>query len=104
MFAIIRTGGKQYRVQEGDHINVELLDTEAGADLTFEDVLLVGDENSTTVGSPTVAGATVTARVEKQTRGPKVTFFPFKNKTRQSRKKGHRQHETRVVITGISAN
>ncbi|MQC17735.1 MAG: 50S ribosomal protein L21 [Chloroflexi bacterium] len=104
MFAIIRTGGKQYRVQEGDHINVELIDTEAGADLTFEDVLLVGDENSTTVGSPTVAGATVTARVEKQTRGPKVTFFHFKNKTRQSRKKGHRQHETRVVITGISAN
>jgi large subunit ribosomal protein L21 len=51
-----------------------------------------------------VAGASVSARVEKQTRGPKVTFFEFKNKTRQSRKKGHRQHETRVVITGISAN
>jgi len=104
MFAIIRTGGKQYRVQEGDHINVELLDVEAGADLTFDEVLLVGDEATTTVGSPTVAGATVTARVEAQTRARKVTFFEFKNKTRQSRKKGHRHHETRVVITGISAN
>lgn len=104
MFAIIRTGGKQYRVQEGDHINVELLDVEEGAEFTFDDVLLVGNDADTTVGSPTVAGASVSARVEKQTRGPKVTFFHFKNKTRQSRKKGHRQHETRVVITGISAN
>lgn len=103
MFAIIRTGGKQYRVHEGDHINVELLDAAEGAEVTFEDVLLVGTDASTTVGSPTVAGATVTARVEAQTRGPKVTFFDFKNKTRQSRKKGHRQHETRVVITGITA-
>ena len=103
MFAIIRTGGKQYRVQEGDHINVELLDVEEGAEVTFDEVLLVGNDSNTTVGSPTVSGATVKARVEAQTRGPKVTFFHFKNKTRQSRQKGHRQHETRVVITGISA-
>lgn len=103
MFAIIRTGGKQYRVQEGDRIAVELLDVEEGAEVTFDEVLLVGDEASTTVGSPTVSGASVSARVEKQGRAPKVTFFHFKNKTRQSRQKGHRQHETRVVITGISA-
>lgn len=103
MFAIIRTGGKQYRVQEGDQINVELLDVAEGAEVTFDEVLLVGNDASTTVGAPTVSGASVTALVEAQTRGPKVTFFHFKNKTRQSRKKGHRQHETRVRITGISA-
>lgn len=103
MFAIIRTGGKQYRVQEGDRINVELLDVAEGAEVTFDEVLLVGNDASTTVGAPTVSGASVTALVEAQTRGPKVTFFHFKNKTRRSRKKGHRQHETRVRITGISA-
>ena len=103
MFAIIRTGGKQYRVQEGDRIAVELLTADEGADVTFDDILVVGDESSATVGAPTVAGASVTARVEKHDRDKKVTFFHFKNKTRQSRKVGHRQHETRVVITGISA-
>jgi len=103
MFAIIRTGGKQYRVQEGDHIAVERIEAEEGADITFADVLLVGSEDSTTVGSPTVAGASVAARVEAQARAPKVTYFDFKNKTRQKRMIGHRHHETRVVITGITA-
>ena len=103
MFAIIRTGGKQYRVREGDHIAVELLSADEGADVTFDDVLVVGDESETKVGAPTVEGARVTARVEAHGRDKKVTFFHFKNKTRQSRKVGHRQHETRLVITGISA-
>ena len=104
MFAIIRTGGKQYRVREGDHIAVERLKAEEGAEVTFDEVLLVGSEDNTTVGSPTVAGASVTARVEQQGKAKKVTFFHYKNKTRQSRQLGHRQHETRVVITGISAS
>ena len=103
MFAIIRTGGKQYRVREGDRIAVELLTVEAGADITFDDVLVVGDEAETKVGSPTVTGASVSARVQAHGRDKKVTFFHYKNKTRQSRKLGHRQHETRVLITGISA-
>lgn len=103
MFAIIRTGGKQYRVQEGDRIQVERIPAEEGADVTFDEVLLVGDGDTSTVGTPTVAGATVQARVEAQTRGEKVIFFQYKNKTRQKRQVGHRQHETRVVITGISA-
>ena len=103
MFAIIRTGGKQYRVREGDRIAVELLTVDEGADITFDDVLVVGDESETKVGSPTVTGASVTARVEMHGRDKKVTFFHFKNKTRQARKVGHRHHETRVLITGISA-
>ncbi|MEX1022827.1 MAG: 50S ribosomal protein L21 [Dehalococcoidia bacterium] len=103
MFAIIRTGGKQYRVREGDHIAIERLEAEDGAEVTFADVLLVGDEGDTTVGSPLVSGASVTGRVESQGKAKKVTFFTFKNKTRQKRMVGHRQYETRVVITGISA-
>lgn len=103
MFAIIRTGGKQYRVREGDRIAVELLSVDEGADVTFDEVLVVGDDAQTKVGAPTVAGASVTARVEAHGRDKKVTFFHFKNKTRQSRKLGHRQHETRIRITGISA-
>ena len=103
MFAIIRTGGKQYRVQEGDHIAIEALEADEGAEVTFDDVLLVGDESDTKVGAPLVAGASVTGTVESQGQGKKVIFFDYKNKTRQKRMVGHRQHETRVVITGISA-
>ena len=103
MFAIIRTGGKQYRVQEGDRIAIEALEADEGAEVTFDDVLLVGDEADTKVGAPTVTGASVTGRVESQGQGKKVIFFDYKNKTRQKRMVGHRQHETRVVITGISA-
>jgi large subunit ribosomal protein L21 len=102
MFAIIRTGGKQYRVKQGDHIAIERLEAEEGSEVTFP-VLLVGDEESTTVGSPLVDGASVTATVETQGKGKKVTYFDYKNKTRQKRMVGHRQHETRVVITGINA-
>lgn len=104
MFAIIRTGGKQYRVREGDHLVIERLAADEGADVTFQDVLLVGSEDSTTVGAPLVDGASVTARVESQGKGKKVTYFDYKNKTRQKRTVGHRQHETRVVITGITAS
>ncbi len=103
MFAIIRTGGKQYRVQEGDRVVIEALEVDEGAEVTFDDVLLVGDESDTKVGAPLVAGASVTGTVESQGQGKKVIFFDYKNKTRQKRMVGHRQHETRVVITGINA-
>lgn len=103
MFAIIRTGGKQYRVREGERIAVERLDAEAGAEVTFDEVLLVGEGDEARLGAPTISGASVTALVEAQTRAPKVTFFHYKNKTRNARKRGHRQDQTSVIITGINA-
>lgn len=103
MFAIIRSGGKQYRVRTGDKIAVERLDAAEGAEVALSDVLLVGDGDRTTVGSPLVAGATVKARVEAHDRAPKVTYFNFKNKTRNKTMRGHRQQRTQLVITDISA-
>ncbi|RJQ08997.1 MAG: 50S ribosomal protein L21 [Dehalococcoidia bacterium] len=103
MYAIIRTGGKQYRVREGDRIAIERIEATEGARVTLSDVLLVGDETGTKVGTPLVAGAAVTATVEVQDRGPKVTHYHFKNKTRRERMVGHRQPRTRLVITGITA-
>jgi large subunit ribosomal protein L21 len=104
MYAIIRTGGKQYRVREGDRIAVERIDAEEGADVTLDEVLVVGNEESTTVGTPAVAGASVTARVEAQSKAPKVTSFRYKNKTRTGRRRGHRQQQTELVITGINGS
>ena len=103
MFAIIRSGGKQYRVRPGDKIAVERLDEAEGAELTLSDVLLVGDGDKTTVGAPLVAGASVRARVEAHDRAPKVTYFDFKNKTRNKTMRGHRQQRTQLVITDITA-
>jgi large subunit ribosomal protein L21 len=103
MYAIVRTGGKQYRVREGDRIAVERLDAAQGDEVTLEEVLLVGEEGSTTVGAPLVAGASVSARVDEQFRDRKVRIFKYKNKTRQRTHRGHRQQRTRLLITGISA-
>jgi len=103
MFAVIRSGGKQYRVRPGDRIAVERLQVEEGTELSLSDVLLIGDEDSTTVGSPTIAGATVQARVEAHDRAPKVTYFNFKNKTRNKTMRGHRQQRTQLMITAINA-
>ena len=104
MFAIVRTGGKQYRVRPGDRIAVERLEAEEGSEIALDEVLLVGgDDDQTTVGSPMVAGAVVRARVETHDRAAKVTCFKFKNKTRQKSIHGHRQHQTRLVITDITA-
>jgi len=103
MYAIIRTGGKQYRVSEGDHIAVERLEADEGSELTIDDVLLIADGESVSVGDPTVAGATVAARVEEHFRDRKVTVFKYKNKTRQRKLRGHRQQRTRLTITGITS-
>ncbi|MEI6137217.1 MAG: 50S ribosomal protein L21 [Chloroflexota bacterium] len=102
MFAVIRSGGKQYHVRPGDKIAVERLDAAEGSDLAISDVLLVGDGDKTTIGSPVVAGATVHARVEAHDRAAKVTYFDFKNKTRNKTMRGHRQQRTQLVITDIS--
>jgi len=103
MFAVIRTGGKQYRVAENDVIRVEKLDAEAGSTVTFDHVLMVGGEGEAKVGAPTVDGATVTAEVVEQMRDKKVIVFKKRRRQNSRRKNGHRQHLSVVKITGISA-
>ena len=101
MFAVIKTGGKQYRVAADDVITIERLEGEAGGTVTFEDVLLVGDGEATTVGTPVVAGARVTAEVVEQARGPKITILKKRRRKSSRKKQGHRQDLTVVRITGI---
>lgn len=103
MFAVIRTGGKQYKVAAGDVIRVEKLAGEEGASLTLDEVLLVSNEGNTTVGSPLVANAAVTAQVVAQMRDDKIIIFKKKRRQNYRRKNGHRQHLTVLRITGIQA-
>lgn len=103
MFAIIRTGGKQYRVKSGDKLRVEKLPA-TGGQVTFDEVLYVAGEAGATVGAPTVPGAAVTANVLGPVRGPKIMVFKKKRRQNYRRKKGHRQDLTLVQITGISAD
>jgi large subunit ribosomal protein L21 len=103
MFAVIRTGGKQYRVTQDAVLKVEKLDAEAGASVTFTDVLAVGGEGSLTLGAPTVAGASVTATVIAQDRLGKVIIFKKRRRQNSRRKNGHRQHVTVLRIASISA-
>ncbi|MBM7653023.1 MULTISPECIES: 50S ribosomal protein L21 [Bacillaceae] len=102
MYAIIETGGKQLKVEEGQAIYIEKLDVEAGETVTFDKVLFVGGE-TVKVGSPVVAGATVTAKVEKQGRQKKIIVFKYKAKKNNRKKQGHRQPYTKVVIEKINA-
>jgi large subunit ribosomal protein L21 len=101
MYAIVRTGGKQYRVREGDEILVERLDEPEGADIAL-DVLLVERDGAVAVGAPTVAGATVGAKVAGHERARRVVAFKYKNKTRRRQTHGHRQDLTRLTITTIT--
>jgi large subunit ribosomal protein L21 len=101
MYAVIKTGGKQYRVAANDVLDIEKLDGEAGSTLEFTDVLMVGEGESVTVGTPLVAGAKVTAELVAQTRGPKLIAFKKRRRKNSRRKKGHRQDLTRVRITDI---
>ena len=100
-YAVIQTGGKQYRVQPGDVIDVEKLEEEVGARVALSDVLLVGEDDAVSVGMPTVDGAQVTAEVADQFRGPKIIIYKYKAKTRYRRKNGHRQSYTRLRIRHI---
>lgn len=102
-FAVIRTGGKQYRVTPNAVLRVEMLEAEAGATVTFHDVLALGGEAGLTLGAPTVPGASVTATVLEQTRGAKVIIFKKRRRQNSRRKQGHRQHETVLRISGIAA-
>lgn len=101
-YAVIETGGKQYRVSVGETVAVERLPDEAGCDLTLDRVLLLGGNGSTQVGTPTVTGATVTARVDDHYRGEKIVVFKYKPKKRYRRRNGHRQSLTHLTITGIN--
>ena len=103
MYAVIRTGGKQYRVSEGDRLRVESLAGEAGSEITLADVLMVGSGESVTVGAPLVANATVSARVVQHGRGKKVRIVKFKRRKHYRRQMGHRQNFTELEITGINA-
>ena len=101
-YAIVQSGGKQYRCEEGGAIEVDHLPVEAGATHEFTEVLLVANNGNVQVGAPTVTGASVTATVLEQIKGPKLTVFHYKAKERQRRKTGHRQQYTRLKIEKIS--
>ena len=101
MFAVIKTGGKQYRVAEGQTLSVERLPGEAGDSVALDQVLMVGNGESTTVGTPLVAGATVAAEILEQGRGPKVIVFKKKRRKGYRRRNGHRQDLTLLQVTEI---
>ncbi len=103
MFAVIRTGGKQYKVAEGDVIYVETLAGNAGDTLTLDDVLAVGTGGAVTLGTPTVKGASVQAKILGQDRADKVIIFKKRRRHNYRRKKGHKQHITVLKVTGIKA-
>ena len=102
MYAVIKTGGKQYRVCEGDRLRVEKLPGDVGSAIEFEDVLMLGGDK-VAIGRPTVSGAKVKAEILAQDRAKKVIVFKMKRRKRYRRKRGHRQPFTDVKITGISA-
>ena len=103
MFAVIRTGGKQYRVSQDQVLKVEKLEAEAGQTVTFIDVLCVGSEAGLTIGGPTVPGATVTATVIALDRLDKVIIFKKRRRQNSRRRNGHRQHVTVLRVSGINA-
>ena len=103
IYAIIKTGGKQYRVHPGEVIDVEKLDGDPGSSIEFGEVLMVVDGDSVSVGTPSVAGAKVVATVVEATRAPKVIVFKYKPKIRYKRTRGHKQHLTRLRIESIKA-
>jgi len=101
MYAVIKSGGKQEKVESGQVLNVELLGKEVGEEVTLTPVLLV--DGDTVLATPAqLSGATVTAKVVGETKGPKITGFRYKNKSNQRKRWGHRQHYSAIEITGIS--
>lgn len=103
MYAVVRTGGKQYVVREGEELLVERLTGEKSAAVTLKDVLFVGGEGQNKLGRPTVAGAQVQCRIVDQERGPKLTVFRFRKRKNSRKKNGHRQELTRLLIEKIQA-
>ena len=102
MYAVIKTGGKQYRVQQGDVIFVEKIDAQADEAVTFEEVLLVGDGDAAKIGTPVVAGAKVEGKVLGQVKAKKIVVYKYKAKKNERKKQGHRQPYTKLEITAIN--
>jgi large subunit ribosomal protein L21 len=103
MYAIIKTGGKQYRVSEGDVITIEKLTANEGEAVVFDEVLTIVNDDDVKIGKPFVEGAKVTAKVEAQGKGKKILIFRYKAKSNYRRRQGHRQPFTKVVIEKIEA-
>ncbi|AJY76068.1 50S ribosomal protein L21 [Paenibacillus beijingensis] len=103
MFAIIETGGKQYKVQQGDVIYIEKLNANEGESVTFDRVLAVSNGEGLVTGTPVVSGATVSGKVEKHGKGQKIIVYKYKAKKNYRRKQGHRQPYTKVTIESIQA-
>ena len=101
MYAIVRTGGKQYRVEEGRSLDVELLPEKEGASIELDNVLMIADDGDVTVGTPIIEGARVMVDVESHGREKKIVVFKYKSKVRTRKKTGHRQHFTRLAVTEI---
>ncbi len=104
MYAVVSSGGKQYRVEPGGTLTIERVAAEAGSTLTFDRVLLIGDGDEVTVGTPVVTGASVSATVLGEELGPKLVIFKFKQKVKYRRRTGHRQHLMKVRIDAINAD
>lgn len=103
MYAVIKSGGKQYRVQEGETLKLEKLEIATGETIQFDEVLMVADGDDINVGAPLVEGAKVAAEVVSHGRGDKITIIKFRRRKHSMRRAGHRQWFTEVKITGISA-
>jgi large subunit ribosomal protein L21 len=103
MYAVIKAGGKQYRVEQGDTLAIERIEGDTGAQVAFDEVLLVGDEGATYIGRPVLQGAKVTGTIVEQGRAKKVVVFKFRRRKNYKRKKGHRQYFTRIRIDAIAA-
>jgi large subunit ribosomal protein L21 len=103
VYAVVRTGGKQYRVEEGRSIKIDRLPGDPGDTIELGDVLLMGEGDAVTLGAPTIAGARVVGTIAEQGRAPKIVVFRYKAKTRSRKKTGHRQQFTRLVVSDILA-
>ena len=103
MYAVIKTGGKQYRVAEGDVLNVEKLNAEAGSEVVIDEVLTVVNDADVKIGQPVVEGSKVTAKVVEQGKGEKILVFKYKAKSNYRKRQGHRQRFTKVEISKIEA-
>ncbi len=103
MYAVIKTGGKQYRVSEGDVLKVEKLDVEQGSTIDFDEVLMVANGDDIKIGAPIVEGSKVSATIEEHGRGKKIDIIKFKRRKHHMKRMGHRQSYTMLKITGINA-
>ena len=102
MYAVIKTGGRQYRVMQGETLRVEKIEADVGASITFDEVLLIGAGEGITVGAPLVKGASVAATIKSHGRAEKIRIIKFRRRKHHMKQMGHRQHYTEVEITGIS--